>query len=94
MKRKTKLKKTVFVVLLAAAMVFAALIMFGGEGIRWFGEKSENAGEIIKEHTDDLGDRADEFKEDVGKKADRLKEGVGKKATELKHDVKKRVSED
>jgi len=94
MKRKTKLKKTLLAAILVLAVAFAALIMFGGEGIRWFGEKSEDAGEMIREHTEELGDRADELKEDVEEKADSLKKDVSRKAGELKEDVKNRVSGD
>jgi len=94
MKRRTKLKKTLFAIVLALAVVFAVLIMFGGDGIRWFGEKSEDAGEMIKEQSEKLGDRADDLKEDVEEKADRLKKDMSKKAGEIRKDVNNKVSGD
>lgn len=79
MKKRGRIKRIVFTVVLLAGAALAVLLMFGGEGFRWFGERSGDVGESIRESSEELGERADELREDLGDKAEKLKEDVKKK---------------
>lgn len=70
-----KLLKNIISILLIAGILFLILSLWkGGEPFRWFGSKSQKAGEIIKEQSESAGKKADEIK----KKAEVLKERTKK----------------
>ncbi|MEW6053594.1 MAG: hypothetical protein AB1552_07390 [Nitrospirota bacterium] len=61
--------------LIVIALVFLALSLWqGGQPFRWFGKKTEQAGEIIREKSEDVGREADGLK----KKTEDMKETTGK----------------
>ncbi len=73
-----KLLKRLIVLIIIAAIVFLALSLWqGGKPFRWFGIKSEKAGEIVKEKSEEVGKEADKIK----KKTEEI-EGTTKKVTE------------
>jgi hypothetical protein len=62
-----KIIKNVIYVLIIAVIVFIVLSLWkGGEPFRWFGEKSEKAGEVIKDKSEKIGEEADKLKEKTG----------------------------
>ncbi|MEW6586661.1 MAG: hypothetical protein AB1442_13775 [Nitrospirota bacterium] len=49
--------------LILAIIIFLALSFWkGGKPFRWFGQKSEKAGEVIKEKSEEIGKEADKIK--------------------------------
>ncbi|MEW6215040.1 MAG: hypothetical protein AB1478_07570 [Nitrospirota bacterium] len=77
-----KLIKRVICILLIVGVVFIALSLWqGGRPFRWFGKKSEKAGEVIKEKSEEIGKEADRIKEKIERIKDakkRLTEGIKK----------------
>jgi uncharacterized membrane protein len=56
-------------------IIFLALSLWkGGDPFRWFGNKSEQAGEILKEKSEDLGKEADKIK----KRTDSMRDTTNK----------------
>jgi hypothetical protein len=50
--------------LLLAIIIFLTLSLWkGGDPFRWLGHKSEQAGEIVKEKSEELGKEADKIKQ-------------------------------
>lgn len=81
-----KLIKRIICILLIVGVVFIAISLWqGGEPFRWFGKKSEKAGEVIKEKSEAISEDADRIKEkteqimDVTKKATKGIEKTGEK---------------
>lgn len=55
--------------MLIAIIIFVTVVLWGGgERIRWVGEKSEEAGKVIKEKSEELGDKADAVKRGIEEK--------------------------
>ena len=51
-------------IIIIAAIVFLSLSLWqGGKPFRWFGKKSGQAGEILKEKSQEVGEQADKLKE-------------------------------
>jgi len=67
--------------IISLAIIIGLIFLFislwkGGEPFRWFGKKSEQAGEIIKKKSEDISKTADELKkqtEDLKEKTKMLK---------------------
>lgn len=75
-----RLLKNIISIILIAGILFLILSLWkGGEPFRWFGNKSQKAGEIIKEKSESAGKKADEIK----KKTEILKQ----KTKKLKDDI-------
>ena len=57
------LLKLISLLIIAAIVFFALSLWQGGKPFRWFGQKSEQAGEILKKKSEEVGDQADKLKE-------------------------------
>ena len=83
-----KLIKRLIGVIIIAAIVFIALSLWkGGNPFRWFGEKSEQAGEIVKEKSKAIGEEADRIKEktkDIKDTTRKVTEGIKKTGEKIK----------
>jgi len=71
------IKRLIVIVLIAGIVLIAISFWKGGEPFRWFGKKSEKAGEVIKEKSEEIGKEADKIK----KKTEKVKDTT-KKVTE------------
>lgn len=73
---------------LLALVIFLALSLWkGGDPFRWFGYKSEQAGEILKEKSEDLGKEADRIKKRTDSVRDTTKkvtDGIRKTGDKVK----------
>jgi hypothetical protein len=78
-----RLIKQLIGLIILAAIVFLALSLWqGGSPFRWFGNKSEWAGEVIKKKSQEVGDEADKIKRKTGDFKDTTKKvGEGIKKT-------------
>lgn len=75
-----RLLKNIISIIIIAGILFLIISLWkGGEPFRWFGSKSEKAGEIIKEKSESAAKKADELK----KKTEIFKE----KTKKIKNDV-------
>ena len=62
-----RLIKRLIGIIVIAAIVFLALSLWqGGDPFRWFGKKSEWAGEAIKKKSEEVGDEADRIRKKTG----------------------------
>ena len=77
-------------IIIIAALIFLALSMWqGGKPFRWFGQKSEEAGEVIKQKSEEVGEEADKLKkrtEDMKETTKKVGEGI-KKTEEKIRDI-------
>ncbi|MEW6409035.1 MAG: hypothetical protein AB1488_02845 [Nitrospirota bacterium] len=65
--------------MLIAIIIFVTVVLWGGgERIRWLGEKSEEAGKVIKEKSEELGDKADTIKQEIEEKKEKVEKTVRK----------------
>lgn len=75
--------------LIIGGIIFLALSLWqGGKPFRWFGEKTEQAGEIIKEKSAEMGNEADKIKEkaeNVKGTARKVADGVKKAGDKVKN---------
>jgi hypothetical protein len=87
-------------ILIISAIVFLILSFWqGGKPFRWFGEKSQKAGEIVKEKSEEFGKEADRIKnttdeikhttkqvtEGIKKTGDKIKDITGSKNDKSEH---------
>ncbi len=83
-----KLIKQLIGLAIIAGLIFLALSLWkGGKPFRWFGEKSEIAGEVIKKKSEELGKEADNIKKktnDVHGTTKKVTEGVRKAGEKVK----------
>ena len=74
--------------IIIGGILFLALSLWqGGKPFRWFGQKTEQAGEIIKEKSKKLGDEADKLKEttdSMKKTSNKIREGIRKTGDKIK----------
>jgi hypothetical protein len=72
--------------IILAAIVFMALALWqGGSPFRWFGKKSEQAAEVVKNKSEEAAEKADEIKKKTDEfKSTTKKVGDGVKKTEEK----------
>jgi hypothetical protein len=76
-----KLLFKIFGLLILAIIVFLILSLWkGGDPFRWFAHKSEQAGEILKEKSEELGEEADKIK----KRTDSVRDTTKKVKEELR----------
>lgn len=76
-----KLIKQLIGLTIIAGLIFLALSLWkGGKPFRWFGEKSEIAGEVIKKKSEEIGKEAD----DIKKKTDNVQSTTKKVADSVK----------
>ncbi len=83
-----KLIKRVIYILIIVGVVFMVLSLWQGGGpFRWFGNKSEKAGDIIKEKSEEIGKEADKIKGETEKikgATKRVAEGIKKQEKKIK----------
>jgi hypothetical protein len=74
--------------LIIGGIIFLALSLWqGGKPFRWFGEKTEQAGEVIREKSRAVGNEADRIKEKteyVKSTTREIKEGIRKTGDKIK----------
>jgi hypothetical protein len=74
--------------LILSVIVFLILSLWkGGDPFRWFGHKSEQAGEILKEKGEELGKEADKIKKRTDSVRDttkKVEEGIRKTEEKVK----------
>jgi len=77
-----KLVRRLIGIAILAAIVFLALSLWqGGKPFRWFGQKSEQAGDVIKKKSEEVGEEADKLKkrtEDIKSTTKKVGEGIRK----------------
>jgi hypothetical protein len=74
-----RIRRLLFILVLAGVVLVALSFWQGGEPFRWFGKKSEQAGEVLKKKSDEFGEKADELKkktEDFRETTEKVKKGV------------------
>jgi hypothetical protein len=74
--------------LIIGGIIFLALSFWqGGKPFRWFGEKTEQVGEVIKEKSKEVGNEADKIKEKteyVKGTTKKIREGIKKTGEKIK----------
>jgi len=84
-----KLIRRLIAIAVIAAIVFLALSLWrGGEPFRWFGKKSEYAGDILKKKSEEVGAEADKIKkktEDVKDTTREVSDGIRKTGDKVKN---------
>jgi len=64
--------------LILTVIIFLALALWqGGKPFRWLGQKSEQAGEIVKEKSEEMGKEADKIKQRTDRVRDTTKKVTG-----------------
>jgi len=83
-----KLIRRLIVIAIIAAIVFLTLSLWqGGKPFRWFGKKSEQAGEVLKKKSEEVGNEADKIKkksEDMKDTTKKVTEGIKKTSEKIK----------
>jgi len=83
-----KLIRRLIGIAILAAIVFLALSLWqGGKPFRWFGQKSEQAGEVLKNKSEEVGEEADKIKrktEDMKETTKKVGEGIRKTGEKIK----------
>jgi gas vesicle protein len=83
-----KLIKRLISIIIIAALIFLALSLWqGGKPFRWFGKKSEQAGETIREKSNEIGTEADRIKkgtEELKGKTEKVKKGIRNTGEQIK----------
>jgi hypothetical protein len=83
------MKRLIFIAFILTVVLLALSLWQGGTPFRWFGEKSEQAGIIMKETSEELGNEADKIKKKtdaIQKSTREVSEGLkktGEKVREL-----------
>ncbi len=74
--------------IIIAAIVFLILALWqGGNPFRWFGKKSERAGEIVKQRSEEAAEKADKIKkktDDIKGATKKVGEGIKKTGEKIK----------
>ncbi|MEW6571913.1 MAG: hypothetical protein AB1390_12215 [Nitrospirota bacterium] len=74
-----KLIKRIIGLVIAAIIVLLSVSLWrGGEPFRWFGQKSEKAGEVLKNRSEKIGEEADRIREKTESVADTTKKVTNK----------------
>jgi len=83
-----KLIRRIIGIAILAAIVFLALSLWqGGKPFRWFGQQSEQAGEVIKQKSEKVGDEADKLKkktDDIRDTTKKVGDGIRKTGEKIK----------
>ena len=80
-KKIKKFKRVVFISVLSLVALSAFIYFFGGNGFRWFGAKTERAGEVVKEKTGAIGGKADDIKQGMKEAAKDVEKDLVDKVT-------------
>ena len=80
-KKIKKIKRVLLVSVLSVVALAAFIFFFGGSGFRWFGAKTEKAGEVVKEKTGEIGGKADDIKQGMKEAAKDVKKDLVDKVT-------------
>lgn len=75
------LRRLIFFTVIALIIFFAISLWRGGEPFRWFGKKSEKAGEVIKQKSEEIGQKADRIK--------KTSEGIKQTTKKVKSSIEK-----
>jgi hypothetical protein len=83
-----KLVRRLIGIAILAAIVFLALSLWqGGKPFRWFGQKSEEAGVVLKKKSEEVGEEAEKIKrktEDMRETTQKVGEGIRKTGEKIK----------
>ena len=83
-----RLIKLLIGIIIISAIIFLALSFWlGGAPFRWLGQKSEQAGEIVKEKSEEMGKEADKIKQRTDTVRDTTKkvtDGIKKTGEKIK----------
>lgn len=83
-----KLIRRLIGIAILAAIVFLALSLWqGGKPFRWFGQKSEHAGEVLKKKSEEVGEEAEKIKrktDDMKETTKKVGEGIRKTGEKIK----------
>jgi len=80
------IKRLIGILMIAAVLFLLLSLWKGGKPFRWFGKKSEQAGEAVREKSNQLAEEADKIK----KKTDNVTDTT-KKVTEDIREVRKKI---
>ena len=80
-KKIKKIKRVLLLSVLSIIALSALIFFFGGSGFRWFGAKSEKAGEVMKEKSGEIGGKADDIKQGMKEAAKDVKKDLVDKVT-------------
>ena len=77
-----------------AGLIILFIMWNGGEKIRWFGKKTEEAGKTIKKKSEILGDKSDQLKDKIEDKKESIEETINTVVeTAEKHGIIKKDGE-
>ncbi|VAX33206.1 hypothetical protein MNBD_NITROSPIRAE02-867 [hydrothermal vent metagenome] len=76
------IRRIICLAIIAVVTFMVIAILKGGEPFRWFGQKSEEAGQLIQEKSDELAEKADNLQSTKKK----LKEQT-KKVRKIKKEI-------
>lgn len=80
-KKIKKIKRVLLISVLSIVALSAFVFFFGGSGFRWFGAKTEKAGEAVKEKSGEIGGKADDIKQGMKEAAKDVKKDLVDKVT-------------
>jgi len=80
-KKIKKVKRVLLISALSVVALAAFIFFFGGRGFRWFGAKTEKAGEVVKEKSGEIGGKADDIKQGMKEAAKDVKKDLVDKVT-------------
>jgi len=80
-KKIKKIKRVLLISVLSIVALSAFIFFFGGSGFRWFGAKTEKAGEVVKEKSGEIGGKADDIKQGMKEAAKDVKKDLVDKVT-------------
>ncbi len=80
-KKIKKIKRVLLISVLSFVALAALIFFFGGSGFRWFGAKTERAGEVVREKSGELGGKADDIKQGMKDAAKDVKKDLVDKVT-------------
>ncbi len=80
-KKIKKIKRVLLISVLSIIGLSAFIFFFGGSGFRWFGAKTETAGEAVKKKSGEIGGKADDIKQGMKAAAKDVKKDLVDKVT-------------
>ena len=80
-KKIKKIKRVLLISVLSIVALAALIFFFGGNGFRWFGAKTEIAGEAVKKKSGEIGGKADDIKQGMKEAAKDVKKDLVDKVT-------------
>lgn len=71
-----KLFRMFIYLVIIAGVIIAFVLWNGGDKLRWFGKKSQEAGKTIKEKSEYVGDKSDQLREKIEDKTEVIEDKV------------------